>query len=179
MIASRNNGTFMQSCLFFFLNIKFCMNENENINGQSPFLDILDNKTLYKKDAQSWGWTHGQTRQESQPLRLIKASKQPEHVKGRRCTCGIGGAWRLARSVAAPSPEAADPATGSGCLKVGRTTGKTASQTPAGRSSPRPSHLWTLSVSPDLRVLHWLQPENKWCFFFLTLKWEHLKEIHL
>lgn len=154
------------------------MNENENINGQSSFLDILDNKTLYKKDAQSWGWTHGQTRQESQPLRLIQASKQPEHVKGRQCTCGRGGAWRLARSVAAPSPEAADPATGSGCLKVGRTTGKTASQTPAGRSSPRPSHLWTLSVSPHLRVLHWLQPENKWCFF-LTLKWEHLNEIHL
>lgn len=45
MIASRNNGTFVQSCHFL---LKY-----ENINGQSPFLDILDNKTLYKKDAQS------------------------------------------------------------------------------------------------------------------------------
>lgn len=34
-----------------FLNIKFCMNENENINAQSPFLDILDNKARHKKDA--------------------------------------------------------------------------------------------------------------------------------
>lgn len=97
---------------------------------------------------------------------LIKASKQPAHVKRWLCTYGRGEAWRRTRSAAAPSPEAADPVTGSDCLKVGRTTGKTASQRPGGRRSPRPSHLWTLPASHHLLlgILHWLQSGKRWYF---------------
>lgn len=47
-----------------------------------------------------------------------------------------GVALHQARSVVVPSPEAAGPARGFDCLRVGRTTGRTADQGPVGRSPP-------------------------------------------